>query len=323
MFATAWVADGATAEPSKTGQIRIDSEAGLTVSLDGVVWGETIYARGGALLDKLPPGEHRIKLTRKGFAALEQRIVASAGKVEVAAVFFFQPALDSQATKSDSSSNSLKFLAEAQKAVALAAGRWDFLVKLDRASPKSYDDIESIRASTERIRETTEAIQAHTNAIVQLAPLEEKTAGVFRADWAAFRSLNDDTRAPADKKNTEWLSLATKWNFPPDAGPSPLVWRNHRVDLPHGHLRLTVGGAWPARLGVPKLLIDGRETPAILDAQGNFKSAEIRDLVAMSHKLRIEHSAIEPAEFVIPVTDGKTINVIWTPKFKATAAPLP
>jgi hypothetical protein len=308
------LAGGLIRAESATGQIRIDCEAGMTITLDGVSAGVTTYANKGATLDNVPAGQRRIGVTRAGFKSEEKRVSVEPGKMEVIAVFSLRPDPGADLRPLASSPNPLKALADAQSIVLERTNR---LAALDAREPVGKDYIETDELRLEQSRERAAAGHAYREAITQLTVVEVAVSGQFRADYAAFQLLSGRTGVSTEQKNTAWRRLASQWDLPAEVGPSLLVWRQHRVDVARGNLRIKVSGGWPVQLGAPKHFIDGREVAPTPAAGGDASVAEFRGLTAGSHTLRIVHPAVELAEVTLPVEDGKTVNITWAPNFKS------
>lgn len=303
---------------SAKGVVRIDCEAGIAVSLDGRAAGVTSYAKGGLSLEKLPPGPHRITLTKPGFKPEEHTVVIRPQRTEILAVFYLQPDTAVVAKSPPPSDDPLKLLTEAERVVTFARRH---LETTFATSPTPSRSLDGVRTNYEELRQSYGAASAALDAALrEQAEAEAVVAARFRTDYAAFHALRADRATTSEQKHAAWGRLLAQWRLPPDLGPSALVWRQHRVAAARGNIRVQLDGEWPATLAAPKRILDGRVLPAEPADPRDPAFWELRDLTAAPHTLRLEHPDLEPTEGTLLVADAKTVVLTWTPRFKSARA---
>jgi hypothetical protein len=301
------------------GHLRIDAEAGLQVFLDGHLRGATTDAKGGLLIENVSAGEHRLTVVKRGFAPDEQPLWVRPGFVTVAATFVLEPKSDLAAPARDPRSSPLQAIVEARAELKVAESAHEAA----RLPPPA--GAEPASASAEVLRQHTLRLQAARAALTaarrRFTDIEEAVSARFRSEYAAFRRLGRDPGISVERRQTAWREFASAWQFEPGERPSTLVWRHHRPEIARGNLLIRVAPSWPAELGAPVFLVDGRSVSASPAAGGDARTWEIGALPATIHSLRIEHPAIEPgsAEFVI--RDGMATSLNWTPKFNDRRRP--
>lgn len=295
------------------GHLRIDAEGGLQVFLDGHLRGATTEAKGGLLLENISAGEHRLTVVKRGFAPDEQSLLVRPGFVTVAATFLLEPRSDAAAPTRDPRSNPLQAIVEARAELKVAESAHE------AARPAPPTATEPAIASPDVLRQHALRLQAARTALTdarrRFTEIEEAVSARFRSEYAAFRRLSREPGVPVARRQTAWREFAALWQFEPGERPATLVWRHHRPEIARGNLLIRVAPSWPAELGAPVFLVDGRSVSASPAAGGDARTWEIGGLTAATHTLRIEHPAIEPgsAEFVI--RDGMATSLNWTPKF--------
>lgn len=314
-LALGWVGSIAGAE-SKTGTIRVDCEAGVTVVLDGRSPQRTYYRFGALRLEDVPAGRpHTITLTKPGFAPDECRVTLQPGQVEILSEFLWKPTQTRAAKPQQSAATLLDALKEARATEAS--------LRVQTADADTF--LSPVTTSTGE-RGYLPSPQSQIGSIWGTAILASERAEIeaatqFRTDYAQFQIVNGDAQLTPERKAAAWRQLAANWRVPAEEGPAALVWRNHRVEIGRGILRVVLGDEWPAGVEPPKCFINGRAIPVKREEHAGTQVWIFRSLPAATHHLRIEHPAIETSVVVVPVKDAKATQLTWSPKFKRGPKP--
>jgi hypothetical protein len=293
------------------GTLQVECEEGLVFALDGRFVGTARYSLGGVQITPVKPGKYTLQVCKPGFFPVLMPVIVRADEATKVAQLSLLPVPSALRTSTDQE-HPLKTLrmtrelaGDADEATAIE------LARLQAPGTTTVSELQDL------VSQRTGDYARFLTWLNDLRKAEVQVSALFRREYAFWRSINENPAIPPAEKSSAWRAMVDRWEISASENPLPLVWRNHRVDVARGDLRVIFSEPWPTGLAPPKRFIDGVEISATSPTSPPSPLAgwDFKGLPVGTHHLRIVHPAITPAVSNFPIEDSRLTEIRWAPKF--------